>query len=64
MRTVIVYNELRYAIYRKVDEALEAAPEFRSERESIYRDILAYYDEHGTIPDFSLRPAQGGERDE
>lgn len=53
-RTVIVYNDLRDAIYRAVDAALEKAPQFRPERESIYKDILAYYDEHGQIPDFHL----------
>ena len=54
-RIVIVYNELRDAIYRAVDNALADAPEFTAERENIYRDILAHYDEFGVIPDFSLK---------
>ena len=57
-RMVIVPNALRDEIYRAVDAALERAPQFQPEREAIYRDILAYYDEHGVVPDFDLTPAR------
>lgn len=53
---VVVPNELRDAIYERVDEELKKHPELRDQRESIYQDILKYYDEHGSIPDFSVEP--------
>lgn len=60
---VIVPNELSEAIYRKVDLAIAECPELSSERENIYRDVLAYYDKHGVIPDFSVTKREVDEPD-
>lgn len=54
MRVVLVPNELRDEIYKRVDTAIEKNPQFKDQRESIYKEILEYFDWHGTIPDFSL----------
>ena len=59
MNMVIVPNELGDAIYAKIDVQLKKCPEVAPHREDIYRDLLAYFDEHGKIPDFEL--AAGGE---
>ena len=54
MRMVVVPNSLRDAIYAKIDPQLEKLPELKDQRENIYGELLAYYDEHGVIPDFEL----------
>lgn len=54
---VIVPNSLRNAILTKIDEQLAEYPELASHRDDIYGRLLAYYDEHGTIPEFTLRPS-------
>ena len=56
MNFVIVPDSLREAINEKLDAAFEQAgvepkPE---ERESTYRSLLAYFDEHGEIPEFTI----------
>ena len=53
-RAVIVPNDLRDAIYEKVDEAILLAPNATSDREHYYQQLLNYFDEHGCIPDFTL----------
>jgi hypothetical protein len=58
MTTVIVLNELRDAINEKIDKALVEAPQFAEQRESIFSDLLNYYDQHGVVPDFSLAPKE------
>lgn len=55
-RTVIVTNALRDDIHRRIDAALAGRPCSADERESIYQQLLAYFDEHGVLPDFSLTP--------
>jgi len=67
-RIVVVPNELRDAINRSIDTALNGRPIEHDEREVIYRMILRHYDEHGAIPDFSLldadhQPPHGGRSD-
>lgn len=60
MRCVVVPNELRDALYAKVDKALESVPFLKSSREAIYQDLLAHYDQHGVIPEFSLEAVSPG----
>lgn len=51
----VVHNDLRDAIYRKIDKALEDAPEdAKRDREAFYEQLLGYYNEHGRIPNFSI----------
>lgn len=52
---VIVPNALSDAIYAAIDKALNGRPCVPEERESLYHRLLGYYDEHGVIPDFTLR---------
>ncbi len=51
----IIFNELRDAIYEKIDAQLVDHPALVEHREAIYSDLLRYFDEHGVIPDFSLQ---------
>ena len=55
MRLIIVPNALRDAIYERIDAAIVEHPDAASEREDYYQQVLAYYDEHGYVPEFSLR---------
>ena len=57
MKVVIVPNELRDAINRKLDAAIEQVPDAKKGREVFYEHLLGYYDEHGIIPDFDIVPA-------
>lgn len=52
---VIVPNNLRDALYTKIDEQLVSHPGLIEQREEIYKDLLTYFDEHGVIPNFSLQ---------
>lgn len=68
MSWVIVPNGLRDAIYAKVDAAIVEAPDAAPDREYFYGLLLDYYNEHGVVPEFTLkarvlseRIAQGGE---
>ncbi|MDP3937582.1 MAG: hypothetical protein Q8R92_05535 [Deltaproteobacteria bacterium] len=55
MRLVIVPNVLRDAINARLDDVLRDAPaEAIAEREHLYQQVLAYYDEHGVIPECSV----------
>jgi hypothetical protein len=56
MRFVIVPNEVYEAIYKKIDAALEKAPQFKHCREQIYQDLLKHFDKYGEIPDFEIEP--------
>jgi len=58
MRTVLVPNELRDAIYERIDEALKVCPDAAQDRELFYRALLEAYDDLGYIPDFSLEKNQ------
>lgn len=55
MRLVIVPNELRDAINGEIDQALAGRPMPESEREDLYRYLLSYYDECGSIPSIQLQ---------
>jgi len=54
MKTVIVPNTLRDAINAKLDDAFAACPEAAKDRDALYYRLLAYFDEHGELPDFTL----------
>ncbi len=58
MKMVIVPNELREAIYARVDRAIALSPDAYVDRESFYQHLLAFYDEHGYIPEFTLEKNQ------
>lgn len=51
---VVVPNHVRDAIKAKIDAQLMMNPDAASERKRIYEQLLRYYDEHGTVPDFTL----------
>lgn len=51
---VIVPNELRDAINAKLDAAIRDYPESEKDRECLYRELLAFYDEHGYLPEFTI----------
>lgn len=54
-KLVIVPNTLRNAIHAAIDKALAGRPCDDASREIIYYQILAYYDDHGRLPDFTLK---------
>lgn len=56
VKYVVVPNALSDAIYKKIDAALANQPKLKRQRENIYKDLLAYYDEHGVVPDFTVEP--------
>ena len=58
----IIPNSLRDAINVKLDAAFQECPEAERERDSLYRELLEYFDEHGEIPDFRI--TRKGERNE
>ena len=54
-RCVIVPNDLRDRIYAKLDAEIAKCPEATPDRDVLYCQLLAYFDEHGVIPEFSLK---------
>jgi hypothetical protein len=61
MSFVIVPDYLAEKIYRLVDEEIAKYPPAAPDRELIYSQILGYFNEHGVIPDFSLKANPQGE---
>lgn len=55
MTLAIVPNVLRDVIQAAIDKALAGRPIEAEEREHVYHDLLAHFDEHGVIPDFDLK---------
>jgi hypothetical protein len=51
---VIVPNELRDAINAKLDAALSVTPGAEPDREYLYSTLLAFFHEHGYLPEFEL----------
>lgn len=51
---VIVPNSLSDAINAVIDQKLKGRPCDANSREIIYGQVLAYFDEHGHIPEFEL----------
>lgn len=54
MRFVVVPNTLADAINAAIDRELSGRPCDAESREIIFNQVLAYFDEHGRLPDFSL----------
>jgi hypothetical protein len=51
----IVPNYVADALNAKLDAAFSECPEAEKDREVLYVHLLNYFDEHGVIPDFSLK---------
>ncbi len=51
---VVVPNALRDAINDVLDRAIAECPGAATERDALYEQLLAYFDEHGVIPDFTI----------
>lgn len=52
---VIVPNIVHDQINEALDQAFIECPEAKKERDALYNQLLAYFNEHGVIPSFSLR---------
>ncbi len=61
---VIVPNYVRDAINAKLDAAIAECPGAESERDSLYEQLLGYFNEHGRLPDFTLRKKDDHEADD
>ena len=53
---VIVPDELADVINAKLDTAIAKVPEAKEDRETLYQQLLEYFNEHGVVPDFELVP--------
>jgi hypothetical protein len=53
-RLVIVPNALHDAINKRLDAAIAECPDAAIDREALYAQLVAYFDEHGCIPDFRV----------
>jgi hypothetical protein len=51
---VIVPNVVRDAINQALDSTIAECPEAAPDREKFYTLLLAYFNDHGTIPEFSI----------
>lgn len=58
MKMVIVPNDLRDRINAKLDAVIKECPDAEKDRDVLYSQLLGYYDEHGVVPDFSLKKSQ------
>jgi len=56
MITVIVPNYIAAEINAKLDAEIEKHPGAAKDRDELYSQLLAYVNEHGVVPDFSLAP--------
>lgn len=55
MSIVIVPDYLHDKINAALDSALQNVPDAAKDRPSLYRQLLGYYNEHGEIPEFSIK---------
>lgn len=55
---VVVPDSLRNAINEKLDAAIAVCPDAEKDREVLYGQLLAYFNEHGVVPDFTLAKAE------
>ena len=55
---VVVPDSLRNAINEKLDAAIAQCPDAEKDREVLYSQLLAYFNEHGVVPDFTLAKAE------
>jgi hypothetical protein len=54
MSLVIVPNVVRDAINDRLDAALAKTPDAARFRDELFNQLLAYFDEHGVVPEFEL----------
>jgi hypothetical protein len=54
MSVVIVPDFVHDAITSALDRELALFPEAEAERGQLYNQLLEYYNENGTVPDFSI----------
>ena len=52
---VIVPNDLAAEIEKRLDAAIAICPDAEKDRAVLRDQLLCYFDEHGSVPDFSLR---------
>jgi hypothetical protein len=57
---VIVPDYIADQINAKLDAAFELCPDAAKDREHLYGQLIAYFDEHGRVPDFSLAALRDG----
>lgn len=55
MTIAIVPSVLRDAINAALDDALNECPEAERDRYHLFQILLEYFDEHGRLPEFSIR---------
>ena len=59
MEIGVVPHVLRDAINERLTGAYQKYPAAEADRERHYKLLLAHFDEHGEIPEFSLIPPGG-----
>ena len=52
---VVVPNVVGDEINRKLDEQIALHPDAAKDREVLYKQLVAYFNDHGSVPDFSLQ---------
>ena len=52
---VVVPNELHDLIHARIVSALVGRPCTDTDRETLYSELLNYFNVHGLLPDFSLK---------
>ena len=57
MTFVVVPNYISDQINQKLDAEIAANPGAEIDRPHLYQQVLAYFDEHGEIPDFTIAKA-------
>lgn len=50
----IVPNYLRDQIYEKLDAEIAKNPDAAKDRDVLFGQLLAYFDQYGVIPEFTL----------
>lgn len=56
---VIVPDSLSAAINARLDAEIAKVPDAVKDRDILYGQLLSYFNEHGSIPEFSLRKNEG-----
>jgi hypothetical protein len=51
---LIVPDALYNEIHTRLNEEFKKFPDAEADRDSLYRQLLDYFDEHGALPEFTL----------
>ena len=51
---VIVPDDLYNAIHARLDELFKEFPDAEKDRDALYHQVLAYFDEFGRLPSFTI----------